>query len=107
MLFVAILLAILRTRLARVEDCSRVSQGLLNRSYERMRATHHAPRDPCRVLERRHGLVEIVERGAIVLAERLRVIPPRLERESMSFPESALRQGHRFAQHRLSFFEAL
>ena len=27
-----------------------------------MRATKHAPRDPFRVLERRHGLAEIVER---------------------------------------------
>ena len=29
-----------------------------------MRATEHAPRGPFRVLERRHGLAEIVERGA-------------------------------------------
>ena len=31
---------------------------------ERVRAAEHAPRDPSRVLERRHGLAEIVERGA-------------------------------------------
>jgi len=29
-----------------------------------MRAAEHAPRDPFRVLERRHCLAEIVERGA-------------------------------------------
>ena len=28
-----------------------------------MRAAKHAPRDPFRILERRHGLAEIVERG--------------------------------------------
>ena len=31
-----------------------------------MRAAEHVPRDPSRVLERRHGLAEIVERGAVV-----------------------------------------
>ena len=30
-----------------------------------MRATHHAPGGPFRVFERRHGLTEIVERGAL------------------------------------------
>ena len=41
---------------------------------EWMRATHHAPRDPFRVLERRHGLAEIVEDGgAVVLVKRGRV----------------------------------
>ena len=34
-----------------------------------MRAAVHAPRDPSRVLERRHDLAEIVERGGRVLAE--------------------------------------
>ena len=32
-----------------------------------MRTAHHAPGGPCRLLERLHGLVEIVERGAGVL----------------------------------------
>ena len=36
-----------------------------------MRSAEHAPRDPFHVLERRHGLVEIVERGAGVLREGL------------------------------------
>ena len=35
-----------------------------------MRAAVHAPRDPSRVLERRHDLAEIVERGGRVLAEQ-------------------------------------
>ena len=44
------------------------------RRGERVRAAEHAPRDPCRLLERRHGLAEIVERGAgVLVAERLRV----------------------------------
>ena len=38
-----------------------------------MRTTEHAPRDPLRVLERRHGLVDIVERGAVVFVKRARV----------------------------------
>ena len=42
-----------------------------------MRATEHAPRDPFRILESRHGLAEIVERGTGVLIERPRVIQPR------------------------------
>ena len=48
-----------------------------------MRTTEHAPRKPRRVLERRHGLAEIVERGAGV-HERLRVIPPQIERDLRS-----------------------
>ena len=43
-----------------------VSQAALNVHCERVRAAEHAPRDPCRVLERRHGFAEIVERGARV-----------------------------------------
>ena len=31
-----------------------------------MRSTEHLPGDPSNVLERRHGLAEIVERGAVV-----------------------------------------
>tara|TARA_B100000459_G_C8495915_1_gene165121 strand:+ start:125 stop:346 length:222 start_codon:yes stop_codon:yes gene_type:complete len=41
-----------------------------------MRATERAPSDPFHVLERRHGLVEIVDRGTGVHAERLRVNRP-------------------------------
>ena len=46
-----------------------------------MRAAKHAPRDPGRVLERRHGLAEIVERSAVVLVERLRVNQPNSKRD--------------------------
>ena len=56
-----------RRRLAGAEGVSTPSQIELNGSCERMCAAEHAPRDPFRVLERRHGLAEIVERGAVVL----------------------------------------
>ena len=36
-----------------------------------MRAAKHAPRDPYRVLERRHGLADIIERGGVVVADVL------------------------------------
>ena len=45
-----------------------------------MPASKNAPRDPSRVLERRHGLADIVECGAGRPAKRLRVIPPHAER---------------------------
>ena len=64
----------------------------------RMRATEHAPRGPFYLLERRHGLAEIVERGGGVLVERLRVNPPHPERGLGVFSENASRHGHRFAQ---------
>jgi len=47
-----------------VEGGSRVSQGLLNLNRVRVRAAEDAPRGLGRLLERRHGLAEIVERGA-------------------------------------------
>ena len=62
-------------RFAGAERGSRVLQILLNLRCERMRATKHAPRDPFSVLERRHGLAQIVEGGGRVHAERMRVIP--------------------------------
>ena len=86
-----------RRRLAGTERGSRVSYFSLDSCCERMRATHHAPGDPSRVLERRHCLVKIVERGAGVLVKRLRVCPPRLERDSMSFSENASRHGRHSA----------
>jgi len=58
---------------AGAERRSRVSQGLLNPHCVWVRAAKHAPRNLIRVLERRHGLAEIVERGAVVLVERHRV----------------------------------
>ncbi len=72
-----------------------------------MRAAKNAPRGPFRVLERRHGIAEIVERGAGVLVERRCVNPPHLEHESMTLPESATRHRNSFAQQRLGFCAAL
>ena len=46
-------------------ELARVSQAALNIHCEGMRGTKHAPRDPRRVLERRQGLAEIAERGAV------------------------------------------
>ncbi len=45
------------------ERGSRLAQGLLDVLCAWVRAAKHAPRDPSRVLERRHGLAEIVELG--------------------------------------------
>ena len=53
-----------RRRLAGAERGSDIPQVALNLHRERMRAAEHAPHDPRRLLERRHGLAEIVERGA-------------------------------------------
>ena len=50
-----------RLRFAGAERGSRDSQGPLHIHHDRVRATKHAPRDPFSVLERRHGLAEIVE----------------------------------------------
>ncbi len=70
----------------------------LNPRCGRVRAAEYASCDPCRVLERRHGLAEIVERGACVQVERHRVIPPHPEREFMTLAENAPCYGHHFAQ---------
>ena len=78
-----------------------------NCQYIRVRAAKDAPSDRFRVLERRHDLAEIVERGAGVSAERLGVFPAYPERESMSFSESASRHRNHFAHQRLGFIEAI
>ena len=85
----------------------RLSQATLNSHRERMRAAEYAPRDPTRVHERRHGLAEIVGRGAIGFVERLGVILPHLEREVVVITENASRRGQRFEKQGLGFFEAL
>ena len=71
-----------------------------------MATSKHAARDRLRLLELRHGLAEIVERGAGVIAERLCVNQSHLERESMSFTESASRYGYSFAKDCLGFVKA-
>jgi hypothetical protein len=50
---------------------------VLNRQGKRVRATKSTPRDPVRVLERRHALAEIVERGAVGVDERRCDIRPK------------------------------
>ena len=72
-----------------------------------MFTTEDASRDPYRVFERRHGLVELVERGGGVLAERRRVNRPRPERGFITLAKNMSRHGHRFAQQCLGFFEVL
>ena len=55
------------TWLGRVESRERLSryvEASFKFSCDRVGATEHAPRNPFRILERRHGLAEIVERGA-------------------------------------------
>ena len=92
-----------RRRLAGAE---RVSHVALNIHCERVRATLPAPRGPFNLLERVHGLAEIVERGAGVLVERPRVSPPHHEHEIMIRSENASRHGHHSAHEFLGFFEA-
>ena len=72
-----------------------------------MHAAQHAPRDPFRVLECRHGLAEIVECGVWVVVERPRVKQPHLEREIMTLSKNASHHGYRLAQQRFGFFKAL
>ena len=47
----------------------RESQIALNRRSKRVCSPEHAPRNPSHVLERRHGLTEILERGGGVIVE--------------------------------------
>ena len=58
---------------AGVKACSRSPTCALNFHCERVCATEHAPSNPFRLLELRHGLAEIVERRTGVSVER----PPR------------------------------
>ena len=52
-----------RRRLVGGEDFSRLTQAILDNSFDGVRGTQHAPRGPCRLLESVHGLAEIVERS--------------------------------------------
>ena len=59
-----------RWRFAGAERGSRGSKRLLNRHYERVCAAEHALRGPLRLLERRLGLAEIVDKrklGAVAV----------------------------------------
>ena len=87
-----------RRRFAGAEHRLRVSQSLLNVQCDWVRGAQHTPRGPIQFLERRHTLAEIVERGAFVIAECIRVSPPHPEREITTLSKNATRYGHRFAQ---------
>ena len=104
-----------------MQEASGLSQEIFNLLYERVRsapprlgtgASEHAPRGPLRFLERRHGLAEIVERGAghgvsADNAERPSVIHPQSEHRLITLAEDASRYGQRFAQQRHCCFVAL
>ena len=75
--------------------------------YDWIRATEHAPRNPLRLLKRRHGLTKLIERGAVDLAERRRVIRPHSERESMIISENSSRHRYCSAEQCLGFFEVI
>ena len=67
----------LGVRLAGAERGLRVLQGIHNNLHcEGMRTAEHTPGDPFRVLNRRHCLADIVERGVGVQVERIRVKRP-------------------------------
>ena len=86
---------------------TRVLQIGLNRTCHRMRASEHAPRGRHHILERRHGLAQIVERGGAVLVERLRVSPPHPEHDLTTISENASPPPfYCFAQQCPGFFEA-
>ena len=68
-----------------MEGGPRVSKGFLNPQCIRVRAAEDAPRSLGRLLERGHGLAEIVERGAVVMVERHRVTPSRVARGGVFF----------------------
>ena len=94
-----------RRRLAGAEYGSRLSQIVLNCRCLRVRAAEHAPRNRLDVLERSHGLADIVERGAGVPPKSVPVIPPHPERDVITLAENASRHGYCFEQQCLGFFE--
>ena len=79
------------------EHFSRSSQRSPNLHSDRVRAAEDASRDRFHRLEPRHGLVEIVERGAGVLVERLRVSFPHRERVIMRISEDTPCHRNSFA----------
>ena len=68
-----------RRRFAGAERGSYDWQAAVNLRCERVRDTEHASRCWCRLLECSQGNAEIVERGAGVKINRLRVIPSQSE----------------------------
>ena len=89
---VLFILVLLRLRIfAGAERGSRPLQMHLNRHCVRVRATKHAPRGPFRLLEHRRGLAKIVERGAVVLAERPRASGSRVLQIRLNFSGKRMR----------------
>ena len=88
------------------EHSSRLLQVMIDVFCRRVRGTEHAPPDPFRVLERRHGLADIVERGGRVPVERPRVIPTHLKDEIVARAANTSRHWYRFAEQCFDFFEA-
>ena len=72
-----------------------------------MRDSEHAPRGPFCLIERLHGLAEIIKRGVGVRVERNCVTQPHLERGFITFSENASRHGNIFAHQWLGFSVAL
>ena len=105
-LYWVIIVVCLYLAFAGAERGSRLSQILLHHRRDRMRATEHAPRGPFRLLERIYGLAEIVERGASVVVDCQRAIPPHPDRSLIILSEDASRHGHHFAQQQLGLCEA-
>ena len=64
-----------------------------------MRRSQYAIPRVCDGLQRRHGLAEISERGAVVFEERKCVKPPHFKRFYIIFAENASRHGYHFLQH--------
>ena len=92
-----------RARAARVlvatDDASRaerVARLVFLNLYKRMRATEHTPLRPFHILQRRHGLAEIVERGVGVHVKRPRASLPHRERE-FRLSNNASRHRHHLA----------
>ena len=85
---------LLNRRFAGAERGSRVSQFVRNALCGRMRATERAPRDRFHLLERIYGLADLIERGAGVMQNCLRIQRPRRERKCMILPENTSRHAY-------------
>ena len=96
--------------LAGAERGSRLLQIALNVHCERVRGAEHAPRSPHQVLDRRHGLAKIVERGGGVQVERLRETTKQIcdcVGGTMTEKFDPIDQGAKYgSEHRMSLADA-
>ena len=95
-----------RRRFAGAERRSSRGQIVPNPGCERVRDTKHTPRGPLYLLERRHGLAEIVERSTGVVDDRRCASRPHPERGLITLAENAPRHRYAFPQQRNGFFVA-